>query len=670
MLHALIFALNGFPGNIFVQNKDDTIRVASDLPFLHAQEREELESLCQIASYYLRFKNFIKRYKKFSLRPAIPPPTPASSEEEGLVPGLYVRSFAYGLEETLTPYNHLILALEQESLRDPHLPLAHLKARLGDYFVLFPVLARIIEEVVAFKAHGCFVLELVHRHSSHGVPAVQNAVKKLLVYCQTPFYKQLVSWMLHGSLFDPFDEFFIEVKAPANNETQEIKSESPSIVVYEIKGDLLPAYIGQRVADKILFVGQAVSLFRCEEVEQKQRVRMSKATDELVAMAESYSRKLIQLQNASEFRLSEFETTVDEIRGVVAELLWKLMVQEADLIGQLKVIKDFYLLGRGELFLTFIDQAMPLLCVPPNSKTEHDINVSLQQAYRQLLADDDILHKEFRLTIDTKDFPKKGGFLAAQALKKQQQQQQQDVSKQSDQSVADSTAGSVSAVEVKNGWQQLGLLYTPTWPLHLLFTPKILRQLDAVFRFLIYIKRVQIEIQQTWMDQMGSDVGKKKTFTVTKFWQLRNHMGFLIDNLQYYLQVDVIESQFLRLLEKMRGTRDFEECRLALDTFLAKLQAQCFLQERVISKCIENLVKQCEALTRLSRLLMDSAQESVDSNEELESISKSFSAHSIFLFKCLNKSETMHSSPHLSQLLMRLDFNGYYSESGGTLGTK
>ena len=74
-----------------------------------------------------------------------------------------------------------------------------------------------------------------------------------------------------------------------------------------------------------------------------------------------YSRKLILLKNASEFRLSELETVVDEVRGVVAELLWKLMVQEADLFGQLRVIKDFYLLGRGELFLTFIDQAMPLL---------------------------------------------------------------------------------------------------------------------------------------------------------------------------------------------------------------------------------------------------------------------------------------------------------------------
>ena len=94
-------------------DQDDVVRVASDLPFLHAQEREELESLCQIASYYLRFKSFIKRYKKFSLRPTHPPlPTPAS-EEEALTPGLYIRSFAYGLDEVLTPYRHLILALEQ-----------------------------------------------------------------------------------------------------------------------------------------------------------------------------------------------------------------------------------------------------------------------------------------------------------------------------------------------------------------------------------------------------------------------------------------------------------------------------------------------------------------------------------------------------------------------------
>ena len=51
--------------------------------------------------------------------------------------------------------------------------------------------------------------------------------------------------------------------------------------------------------------------------------------------------------------------------------LWKLVVEEADLVGQLKVVKDFFLLGRGELFLAFIDQAQGLLKAPPTGTTQH-----------------------------------------------------------------------------------------------------------------------------------------------------------------------------------------------------------------------------------------------------------------------------------------------------------
>ncbi len=51
--------------------------------------------------------------------------------------------------------------------------------------------------------------------------------------------------------------------------------------------------------------------------------------------------------------------------------LWKLVVEEADLVGQLRVMKDFFLLGRGELFLAFIDQAQGLLKLPPSASTQH-----------------------------------------------------------------------------------------------------------------------------------------------------------------------------------------------------------------------------------------------------------------------------------------------------------
>lgn len=44
---------------------------------------------------------------------------------------------------------------------------------------------------------------------------------------------------------------------------------------------------------------------------------------------------------------------------------------DADLLGNLNVVKDFFLLGRGELFLAFIDQAQALLSVPPSATTPH-----------------------------------------------------------------------------------------------------------------------------------------------------------------------------------------------------------------------------------------------------------------------------------------------------------
>lgn len=226
---------------------------------------------------------------------------------------------------------------------------------------------------------------------------------------------------------------------------------------------------------------------------------------------------------------------------------------------------------------------------------------------------------------------------------------------------------SAVAPETKTGWQQLGMTYAPTWPLHLLFTPKIIQQLDTIFRFLLYVKRIQVEIQQSWMNQMGSIASKKTKFTATTFWQLRNRMGFLVDNLQYYLQVDVIESQFSRLCDKMKSTRDFEECRVALDAFVTSLLAQCFLLERVMSQCIYGILQQCDAFTQLVKTFNDE-ESSVETSEEFKVIADSFAQHSFLLFKSLSRSKSLQSSPHLSQLLLRLDFNGYFTASGGTLG--
>lgn len=62
---------------------------------------------------------------------------------------------------------------------------------------------------------------------------------------------------------------------------------------------------------------------------------------------------------------------------------------------------------------------------------------------------------------------------------------------------------------------------------------------NLLFVFLLRVRRVQLQLQQCWALQMHR---RHLRFTAESdpgatTWWLRNHMAFLVDNLQYYLQV-------------------------------------------------------------------------------------------------------------------------------------
>lgn len=59
---------------------------------------------------------------------------------------------------------------------------------------------------------------------------------------------------------------------------------------------------------------------------------------------------------------------------------------------------------------------------------------------------------------------------------------------------------------------------------------------NVVFRYLLSVRRVQSQLQHCWALQMQRKHLKSSQTDAVK-WRLRNHMAFLIDNLQYYLQV-------------------------------------------------------------------------------------------------------------------------------------
>uniref|UniRef100_A0A7N6A4Q1 Gamma-tubulin complex component n=1 Tax=Anabas testudineus TaxID=64144 RepID=A0A7N6A4Q1_ANATE len=571
----LLLALSGYPGTIFTWNKRTGLQVSQDLPFLHPSETSVLNRLCKLGSDYIRFTEFIEQHTGHVHQQE----HHANQPSQTGLHGIYLRAFCTGLDSMLQPYRQALLDLEQEFLGDPHLTISHVNYKLDQFQLLFPSVIVVVETIKSQKIHGCQILETVYKHSCGGLPPVRMALEKILAVCHGVMYKQLAAWMLHGLLLDQSEEFFVKQGpsaggAAANQEEEEedlglgglsgkqlrelqdlrlIEEENmlaPSLQQFSLRTEMLPSYIPIRVAEKILFVGESVQMF------ENHNHSPSRAGSILKHQEDMFAAELHKLKQQPLFSLVDFENLIDRIRSTVAEHLWTLMVEESELLEQLKIIKDFYLLGRGELYQVFIDLAQQMLKTPPTAVTEHDVNVAFQQAAHKVLLDDDNLLPLLHLTVDY------------------QGKDSKDVSGSRD--GATPPQDTSPRESPPTGWAALGLTYKVQWPLHILFTPAVLEKYNVVFRYLLSVRRVQSQLQHCWALQMQRKHLKSSQTDAVK-WRLRNHMAFLIDNLQYYLQVDVLESQFSQLLQQINSTRDFESIRLAHDHFLSNLLAQSFI---------------------------------------------------------------------------------------------
>lgn len=191
---------------------------------------------------------------------------------------------------------------------------------------------------------------------------------------------------------------------------------------------------------------------------------------------------------------------------------------------------DFPILGRGELFLEFISQFNKIKTTDGNNESlARDVNHAFQKALNHTSIDFD--HPTMHLIID------------------------------------DST-------DVSNPIYNklIRLKFNVKWPLHLFFSPVVLDRYGELFGFLLQIRQIQYDLHLVWHTHREKKITGNSVLS-----QLRNKMLFLIDNLQYYLQVDVLESQFCGLINAVQNSKDFECIQRAHSVFQANIMSLSFL---------------------------------------------------------------------------------------------
>lgn len=474
---------------------------------------------------------------------------------------------------------------------------------------------------------------------------------------QSAFIKQLSEWVIYGELDDKYGEFFIQhidQRTTTDHHTnsgqttttlsEATRSVNTDLWRYEIWYEMLPNYLTPTWAGEVLFLGQTVVMFNMDRREIDKHVKIVRdddtddPIDPIVTLWDNrdFIQQFQNLYSDCGANMLKLVELVEQIKIYVSEKLTKIALKQVDLIKQLKLIKDFFMLGRGELFLEFVKKTQNIHHVALDENTARTVTKAFENAANSVNVMEDLEH--FTLTVPL-------------------------------------VAGDTMSLDIRGVFRHVLLKYNVQWPLHLLFSPKVMDRYNELFRFLLQIRRVQYDLQMVWCYHR-----EKKMTKCSPMLQFRNQLQFLVDNLQYYLQVDVLESQFSILMDTVQKSKDFEHIQRAHTVFQANVMSLCFLLHEIdttksmhqsllqtnenpvfiiLNQLMDNVSLFCELSLKCSDPLTKSEKITFTNYESMANQNVKD------LMNLLMEWKAGASNAPLNQLLLRLDYNHYYSSQHG-----
>jgi gamma-tubulin complex component 4 len=481
---------------------------------------------------------------------------------------------------------------------------------------------------------------------------------------------------------------------------------------FQVCLEALPPGVELPAAEAALFTGRAVRVLSNPRGAFKRRVRFSGLDDEESSRESSREHEESSLASAGAstsllpdaaldaaaaqirslavsdeaFDRARFEHVVERIRRPVADRLGRLVVVDAELPRHLRALRAYLLLGRGDFYQCFLEEARALLAAPPRASTaEADLAVPFAQAASKSSAADDAqkLARRFRLRL--------GSPYGADAEDAEEEQ----VSKKN---------RSRRRVPAYDAWDSLSLEYAVPWPLGLLLTRDALRRYDEMFKYLLRLRRAARALDEAWVALRrlaaaaatttpgalraeeerearrrrrlrlhGADVGTAAPNAAEACQRARRDVAFLVRNWLTYLQTDVVEAQFREMMDAIDATTkdengvDFGQAQRAHRAFLAALGAQSFLDLPSVTQSVEATLAMARTVCgAIATLPLDGSQGPDESRvaAEMERARQAVDATSRDLYDTLRSDRLAGDpkAPYLRRLLLRLNFNGFMGD--------
>lgn len=153
----------GFTGDLIVEG-EKTFKVNDRLGVFSKSEIDQISKIVPLGFIYNQIQSFVTRNE-------------LQWTQKSSCNQTYIMALSNGISDILSDYVNDVTFLEEIVSTDQPMPLSQVYQYLQKYFIIFPVLHTICQEIESTSIKGCQILEYLSNFQS-GVPVLMAAIER------------------------------------------------------------------------------------------------------------------------------------------------------------------------------------------------------------------------------------------------------------------------------------------------------------------------------------------------------------------------------------------------------------------------------------------------------------------------------------------------------------
>lgn len=501
--------------------------------------RDIVLDILPLANFYFQIQNFVEV---------------ARASESGQV----LQALSAAISKVVTDYYGTISQLEFMHIKQ-ELNLHKLLFYLRPIIQTMETITKVCNMLHAHNVRGGNVLTRLHDNIAlySGDKNSQEILIYLTQKAAEPYMEILKLWIFDGVILDPNGEFLVEdnEKECQNPEQNENYFDDYWEKRYVIRNEKIPRFL-EKQADVILRTGKYLNVVR----ECGKRI------------ASNQSQTSLKFSHTDE---QNYVNIISNAYAFASKALLELIMDDNDLMGHLLSVKRYFLLQQGDFIVQFMDACEGEL----TNNVDDVIPMRLENLLELTLRLSSAKHDKYQDDLFTTLLP----FDIVTQMAK--------IIKQDGDTDEDDDCNDCSTLK---GIECFTFGYNVHWPLSIVLNQLTISKYQLIFRQLFYCKHVENYLCRVWIANKSAKKFDHETSELYRAaFTLRQRMMSCIQNLEYYMMIEVIEPVWHVFMQQMAKAKNIDDVLAFHEDFLDHCLKNCMLTHTELLKRIVSVCNTC-----------------------------------------------------------------------------